>query len=171
MPETADQEPGRAAAASGGVRYKRSRFTTRLPADFLYTAAHMWLARDGEAGTWRVGFTKFAVRMLGEVVESGFEVKPGAALAVGQVIGWLEGFKASTDLYCALSGEFIAPNPLLATQADRIHADPYGDGWLYRARGLPDSAALDMQGYVGVLDRAIDKIQGDEPHHHEESPA
>jgi glycine cleavage system H protein len=148
-----------------GIRYKRSRFTTRLPAGRRYTAAHMWLAQTDSA-EWRIGFTKFAVRMLGEVVESGFEVTPGAAVEVGQVIGWLEGFKASTDLYCALSGEFLGGNPLLSSNAERIHADPYGDGWLYHARGRIDPASMDVHAYVAVLDRAIDKIQGEE--HHED---
>ena len=160
FPVMIDAERHAGSGKVDGIRYKRSRFTTRLPVDRRYTAAHMWLANDG-GDEWRVGFTKFAVRMLGEVVESGFEVKAGGALAVGQVIGWLEGFKASTDLYCALTGEFLGANPLLATQADRIHADPYGDGWLYRARGTPDPASFDVQGYVEVLDRAIDKIQGE----------
>ncbi len=153
------------AGAVEGVRYKRARFTTRLPAGRRYTAAHMWLAQTG-AAEWRVGFTKFAARMLGEVVEAGFEVAPGGRVEVGQVIGWLEGFKASSDLYCALSGEFLGANPLLSSNAERVHADPYGDGWLYHARGEVDPAALDVHGYVAVLDRAIDKIQGEE--HHEE---
>jgi glycine cleavage system H protein len=144
-----------------GLRYKRSRFTTRLPAGRRYTAAHMWLAQTS-ADEWRIGFTKFAVRMLGEVVESGFEVKPGGAVEVGQVIGWLEGFKASTDLYCAMAGEFLGANPLLSSNAERIHADPYGDGWLYRARGTVDPLSMDVHAYAAVLDRAIDKIQGEE---------
>jgi glycine cleavage system H protein len=144
-----------------GLRYKRSRFTTRLPREYRYTAAHMWLAAEGD-NCWRVGFTKFAVRMLGEVVESGFEVKAGERLAVGDVIGWLEGFKASTDLYCAINGNFVTGNQLLFTKADRVHADPYGDGWLYRATGIPDSAAMDVQAYAAVLDAAIDRIQGEQ---------
>ncbi len=156
-----DNDHHASASPTEGIRYKRSRFTTRLPAGRRYTAAHMGLAQTS-ADEWRIGFTKFAVRMLGEIVESGFEVVPGGAVAVGQVIGWLEGFKASTDLYCALSGEFIQGNPLLATNAERIHADPYGDGWLYRARGRPDPLSMDVQAYVAVLDRAIDKIQGEE---------
>lgn len=150
-----------AAGPVEGIRYKRSRFTTRLPAGRRYTAAHMWLAQEN-AAEWRIGFTKFAVRMLGEVVESGFEVAPGATVAVGQVIGWLEGFKAATDLYCAMSGEFLGGNPLLSSNAERIHADPYGDGWLYRARGQVDPLSMDVHGYVAVLDRAIDTIQGAE---------
>jgi glycine cleavage system H protein len=158
-----DNDHHAGAGPAEGIRYKRSRFTTRLPAGRRYTAAHMWLAADG-GDAWRIGFTKFAVRMLGEVVESGFEVAPGSPVAVGQVIGWLEGFKASTDLYCALSGEFIQGNPLLGANAERIHADPYGDGWLYRARGSPDPLSMDVHAYAAVLDRAIDKIQGEEHH-------
>jgi glycine cleavage system H protein len=152
--------PIRDLASPAGLRYKRSRFTTRLPTACRYTAAHMWLADEGD-GVWRVGFTKFAVRMLGEVVESGFEVGAGAAVAVGQVIGWLEGFKASTDLYCAIDGAFLGGNPLLDRQAERVFADPYGDGWLFRARGTPDRSAMDVHAYVVVLDAAIDRIQGE----------
>lgn len=163
-----DNDHHAGAGPAEGIRYKRSRFTTRLPAGRRYTAAHMWLAQTS-AGEWRIGFTKFAVRMLGEVVESGFEVDPGSPVGVGQVIGWLEGFKASTDLYCAMDGEFLGANPLLSSNAERIHADPYGDGWLYRARGSPDTAAMDVHAYVAVLDRAIDKIQGEE--HREEASA
>jgi glycine cleavage system H protein len=147
-----------------GIRYKRSRFTTRLPADRRYTAAHMWLS-EGGGGEWIVGYTKFAVRMLGEVVESGFEVAPDALIGVGQIVGWLEGFKASTDLFSAMDGYFVAANPLLSTHADRVHADPYGDGWLYRARGTPDPGSMDVHAYVQVLDLAIDKIQGDDGSH------
>jgi len=150
-------------APEPSIRYKRSRFTTRLPSDRLYTASHFWLAReDGER--WRVGFTKFAVRMLGEIVEYGFEVKPEDPVVVGQIIGWLEGFKASSDLYCVVAGRFQAPNPELKNKADLVHADPYEGGWLYHAFGQPDGAAMDVNGYTAVLDRAIDKIQGEEHH-------
>src|SRR4051794_19211096 len=79
--------------------YRRSRFSTELPTDRLYTPSHFWLA-EVEAGLWQVGLTRFACRMLGELVEHGFEVKPGEAVEVGQTIGWVEAFKAVADLYC-----------------------------------------------------------------------
>ena len=45
------------------IHYKRSRFSTRLPWDRLYTASHFWVF-EAEPGRWRVGLTKFAARML-----------------------------------------------------------------------------------------------------------
>ena len=65
---------------------------------------------------WRVGFTKFATRVLGEPVEFDFEVKLEDELSVGQVIGWIEGFKAVTDLFCPMEGRYCGSNPELDQQ-------------------------------------------------------
>ena len=95
------------------IHYKRSRFSTRLPWDRLYTASHFWVF-EAEPGRWRVGLTKFAARMLGDVVDLEFEVPEGGPIAVGDVIGSLEGFKARTELYAVLQGRFLGGNPALA---------------------------------------------------------
>src|SRR5688572_7421192 len=105
--------------APDGVYYKRSRFATRLPSDRLYTASHFWLI-EAEPGLWRVGLTKFAARMLGDVVDLGFEVQSGDRIELGQTIGWLEGFKARTDLYTVVTGRFEASNPLLEADIDAV---------------------------------------------------
>ena len=141
------------------IHYKRSRFSTRLFGDRLYTAGHGWLRRE-EGDLWRVGFTKFAIRMLGEAVEAGFDVKPGDAIDRGQLIGWIEGFKAVTDLYAVLSGRFEGANPELAREIKLVQTDPSGRGWLYAVRGTPDPTCMDAQGYVSVLDATIDKMLG-----------
>jgi glycine cleavage system H protein len=83
--------------ASKNVYYKRSRFSSKLPADRLYSPSHFWMEQT-ETGLWRVGFTKFATRMLGDLVEHGFAVKTGEQVTLGQTIGWVEGFKALTDI-------------------------------------------------------------------------
>jgi glycine cleavage system H protein len=142
------------------VAYKRSRFSTRLPTDRLYAPSHFWMA-ESEPGHWRVGFTKFATRMLGDFVETGFSTKPGDAVEVGQTIGWVEGFKAITDLYCVISGEFVGPNPALSEDITLADNDPYGKGWLYSVRGKPEPNSLDVQGYTEMLDLTIDKMQQD----------
>ena len=70
--------------------YKRSNFVTHLPVDCLYSPSHFWLARlDGDR--WRVGFTKFATRMLGEIVEVQWEKADGAPVLSGEIIGSVEG--------------------------------------------------------------------------------
>ena len=144
------------------VSYRRSRFSTRLPDDRAYTASHFWLLPLGE-GVYRVGFTQFATRMLGDLVEHGFEVKPGTAVSLGDTVGWVEAFKATTDLYCPGTGTFLEMNAALETDPTLFDSDPYGRGWLYTFRGDPDPGATDVAGYVRQLDRAIDKIMG-KPH-------
>jgi glycine cleavage system H protein len=139
------------------VAYKRSRFSTRLPVGRRYTPSHYWLL-EIEPGVWRVGFTKFATRMLGDMVEFDFKVHAGAAIEPGQVIGWTEGFKAMSDIYSAADGQFLGPNPILAGSITLIDHDPYGEGWLYSVRGRPDPGSTDVNGYIAVLDATVDAM-------------
>lgn len=139
------------------VAYKRSRFSTRLPLGYRYTPSHYWL-RESEPGVWQIGFTKFATRMLGDVVEFDFKVQAGASIEPGQVIGWTEGFKAMSDIYSAAAGEFLGANPALANAITLIDHDPYGHGWLYSVRGRPDPGSTGVDGYVAVLDATIDTM-------------
>lgn len=145
------------AGKSKSLHYKRSHFVTQLPVDYLYSPSHCWIARqDGDL--WRVGFTKFAVRMLGDMVDHGFETELGARVEPGQIIGWIEGFKAISDLFCVGEGNFAGPNPLLKERITVVNKDPYGAGWLYVITGMPDAKCVDVHGYRAILDKTIDKI-------------
>ena len=141
------------------IPYKRSRFSTRLLENRLYTAGHSWLEEE-ENDLWRIGFTKFAVRMLGEIVELGFETEAGADVETGQVIGWTEGFKAVTDIFSPLTGRFEGFNAAVEDQVTLLTSDPYNKGWLFKIRGRPGEDCLDVQGYVTLLDTTIDKMLG-----------
>lgn len=141
------------------VQYKRSKFSTRLPSDRLYTTSHAWLKED-QTGLWCVGFTKFATRILGEPVEFDVELDKQAPVQAGDVIGWIEGFKAVTDLFCPLDGVFEWINAELNDEITLVQSDTYGRGWLYSVRGTPPSDCLDVEGYVAVLDGTIDKMMG-----------
>ena len=144
---------------SGHLRYQRSRFSTRLPLDYRYTAAHSWLGgRPG--GVWRVGFTKFATRMLGDLVEMDAEVAEGDSVAVGQIIGWVECLKAASDLFCVAEGHFVRKNPELDAHPEWLQKDPYGKGWLYEVRGKAEPKAIDAQGYAELLNETIDQMVG-----------
>ena len=137
--------------------YKRSHFVTHLPVDYLYSPSHCWIARQAE-GVWQVGLTRFATRMLGEMVDHGFEIAADAPVQPGQVLGWVEGFKAISDVYCIAAGHFGGGNPALREQISLIDKAPYEAGWLYRVQGQPDSRCMDVQAYRALLDKTIDKI-------------
>ena len=137
--------------------YKRSTFVTHLPTECLYSPSHFWIAKMG--GTrLRIGFTKFATRMLGEVVEVRFELPVGTALAGGDVVGSIEGFKAISDIYACVRGAFAGSNPALSTNVELVGKDPYAAGWLYEVDGEPDDKCVPLDAYRAMLDTTIDKI-------------
>ena len=144
------------------VFYRRHQFSTRLPKDRVYMASHFWL-KPVEDDCLQIGFTQFATRMLGDLVEHGFEVSSGDAISEGKIIGWVEGMKAAADLFCMVDGEFLTGNPLISEDIDLIRTKPYAQGWLYEAKAkIPDSS-FDVQGYVNCLETTIDQIQGQYP--------
>ena len=92
------------------VFYKRSTFVTHLPKEALFSPSHYWLLPEAD-GVWRVGFTKFATRMLGDLVDHQFEKQAGDPVASGDIVGSVEGFKAISDLYSPITGFFQSGNP------------------------------------------------------------
>ncbi len=139
------------------ILYKRATFVTQLPVTHLYAPSHCWLARTDE-GRWRVGFTKFALRMLGELVDVQFDRPPGSAVRPGDILGSIEGFKAVSDLFCVGQGSFVGGNPALRTDLEALARDPYAAGWLYEFDGEPDPRCLDVTAYQDLLNATIDRI-------------
>lgn len=141
-------------------RFKHARFTARFPEAYRYARSHYWLAPvEGDSGLWRVGFTKFATRMLGELVEAEWKRAKGQGVAPGEQIGWVEGFKAASDVFCVMDGEFERGNPILDEDACIVRSSPYVDGWLYEVRGEPEEESMDIDGYCALLDATLTKMQ------------
>lgn len=139
------------------LHYKRSHFVTQLPLEYRYSPSHAWIARH-EQQCWRVGLTKFATRMLGDMVDHGFEMEAGAPVQTGEIVGWIEGFKAISDLYCIARGTFGGGNPIIKQKITLVNKDCYGNGWLYMVDGEPDPKCMDVYAYRDMLDKTIDKI-------------
>ena len=137
--------------------YKRSNFVTHLPAERLYSPSHFWLAQE-EANRWRIGLTKFATRMLGEIVDHAWEKESGASVQSGEIIGSIEGFKAISDVYCVANGIFLRGNPALTQHIELVGKDPYGAGWLYMVEGTPDPKCGSLERYCQLLDATIDRM-------------
>jgi glycine cleavage system H protein len=142
---------------SDSLLYKRARFVTTLPLGYLYHAGHFWVARSCP-GTWRVGLTKFGSRLLGEIVDFGFDAVPGSIVGQGEFIGWIEGFKAVSELFCLGKGRFVGSNPELEKSVTLVNKDPCDTGWLYSFSGEPDPDCLDAHAYAKILDQTIDKL-------------
>ncbi|MEM9481682.1 MAG: glycine cleavage system protein H [Verrucomicrobiota bacterium] len=144
------------------IKFKHARFSTRLPVTHTYTPSHFWLARaEDTPHRWRVGFTKFATRMLGELVECEFKVDVGGAIEPGQVIGHVEGFKAISDLFSVADGAFAGGNPEIEADACIIRNNPYKN-WLYQIDGEPEPDALDVHGYLELLTGTITSMHEQE---------
>lgn len=151
------------------IRFRHAHFSARFPVGYLYTPSHFWIHPADATGTgvadadsrlqWRVGFTKFATRMLGELVEMKLDVRAGDSVQPGQPLGTVEGFKAVSDLYCVASGVFRGSNPMLTAEACLTHSDPYAAGWLYAVEGTPEAGTLDVHGYIAFLTKTIDRLQ------------
>ena len=141
------------------VRYKHARFSARFPEFFRYSRSHYWMAPvGGDTGLWKVGFTKFATRMLGELVDCEWKQEMNAPVEPGQNIGWVEGFKAASDVFCVMNGTFAGGNAVLREDACIVRTDPYEQGWLYAVRGEPEEGSLDVHGYIELLDATIRRM-------------
>jgi glycine cleavage system H protein len=101
------------------------------PADLLYSQSHEW--HKVENDTLTLGLTRFAVDALTDVTYVEMK-KPGTTFKAGQSIGEVESVKTTSDVYCAVDGEVIEVNGELADNPGLLNTDPYGKGWLIRAR-------------------------------------
>ncbi|MFN0129579.1 MAG: glycine cleavage system protein H [Verrucomicrobiales bacterium] len=141
------------------LRFKHARFSARFPASYHYSRSHYWMAPSpDDPAVWRVGFTKFATRMLGELVEAQFTVPLGAPVEPGQEIGAVEGFKAAASVFSVMHGSFAGLNPALSADACLVKSDPYEVGWLYAVRGRPEEEALSAEAYLALLHETIARM-------------
>jgi glycine cleavage system H protein len=110
------------------------------PEDLKYTIEHEWV-RSGNGTTVRVGITEYAAEQLGDIV---FVTAPsvGEDVAAGDACGELESTKSVSDIFCPVTGVVSGVNPLLDANPETIHADPYGDGWLFELE-IASEADLD----------------------------
>ena len=119
---------------------------TSVPAELQYTDSHEWIAMDSDVAT--VGVTDYAQSQLGDIV---FVELPevGEYLQRGQIFGTIEAVKAVEELYAAGAGAVVEINESLDGAAERVNADPYGDGWMIKMRVESTS---DLQNLLSASD-------------------
>jgi glycine cleavage system H protein len=104
-----------------------------------YTKEHEWLGVEGEVAT--VGITDFAQGELGDVV---FVELPsvGTKVSAGDSFGTIEAVKTVAELFAPVSGEVIAVNEQLESDAALVNADCYGEGWMIQIQ-MSDPSEID----------------------------
>lgn len=139
--------------------FRRCQFSTSLPARRLYTSSHYWLS-ETSPGKWRIGLTSFATRMLGEIVELEIESPVGLDVSAGDRLGWIEGFKAVSDLYSVATGSLVRVHAEAVEDTARIARSPHAEGWLYEVEGTPTGDAIPVNDYIRHLEATIDRLSG-----------
>ena len=113
------------------------------PSDRVYSKSHEW--HKVENGVLTLGVTQFAVDALTDITY--VQMKPaGTKFKAGDVVGEVESVKTTSDIYCFVDGEITEVNPALADEPGLLNTDPYGKGWLLRAK------VTDKAGLSGLMD-------------------
>lgn len=99
------------------------------PTDLWFCLEHDLWCRRLDDGSVQVGITAFGVHLSGDFYMA--RPKPvGTVLAQGQTLAVVELSKSIVAIKTPLAGTVRAINPLLEATPERIHQDPYGQGWL-----------------------------------------
>ena len=116
-----------------------------VPQNRKYLETHEWHLVDGSVVT--IGITQFAAEQLSDVTYVDLPAV-GAELVAGKVFGEVESVKATSELYCAVSGKVIEINSALEDQPELVNNDPFGDGWMMKVE------ASDLAGVEKLLPAA-----------------
>jgi glycine cleavage system H protein len=97
-----------------------------------FTKEHEWIAITSE-GLAVIGISDFAQEQLGDIVSIELP-KVGSKFRQMQPMAIIDSVKASSDIYCPLSGEVVQVNDELSEHPERINQSPYELGWIVKIR-------------------------------------
>ncbi len=111
------------------TRLELCKLKMKIPENLLYTNDHEWILVEGNTGT--IGITDFAQSQLGDIVF--VDIDPAITeVTSGGNFGTIEAVKTISELFSPCSGKVTAINDALASGAEIINNDPYGEGWLIK---------------------------------------
>ena len=110
---------------------------TNIPPDLKYTESDEWF--DPDSG--RVGLTDYAQSQLSDVVFVEVVLAAGDTAEKGSAIASVESVKAAAEVYSPVRGKVAAVNENLSAAPEVLNSDPYGKGWLVKAK-ISDKAGL-----------------------------
>jgi glycine cleavage system H protein len=97
-----------------------------------FTKEHEWISITDE-DLAVIGITDFAQEQLGDIVSIELP-KLGSRFRQMQAMAIIDSVKASSDIYCPLSGEIIQINEELYEHPEWINQSPYDSGWIVKLK-------------------------------------
>jgi glycine cleavage system H protein len=96
-----------------------------------FTKQHEWVViRNGIA---IIGISDFAQNQLGDIVSIELP-KVGSSFKQTQAMAIVDSVKASSDIFCPLSGEVYEVNENLSEHPELINQSPYESGWIVKIK-------------------------------------
>ena len=125
---------------------------SEVKAGLRYLKSHEWSRLESD-GSVTVGISDHAQSALGDLV---FVELPavGKTLAAGAAAAVVESTKAASDVYAPISGTVLAVNTELSDAPEKLNADPYGAGWMFKLQPTQLSeldALLDSEAYSALV--------------------
>ena len=123
-----------------------------IPSELKYTKDHEWIKIEGDTIT--IGITDFAQSELGDIVYVDVDTVD-ETIEKDEVFGSVEAVKTVSDLFMPLKGEIIEFNEELEDEPELVNSDPYGKGWMIKAKITDVSQIddlLDAEAYKSLIE-------------------
>ena len=117
-----------------------------------YSESHEWVKVEGDIAV--IGVTDYAQAEMGDITYVDAPAE-GDEFDKGEEFGALESVKASSDMYCPVSGEVVEVNQDVVDAPEKVNEDAYG-AWIIKVKmSDPDelSALMDAAAYKALTDK------------------
>jgi glycine cleavage system H protein len=133
------------------LEYDDPQVSLHMQDAIKFTKQHEWVViRNGIA---IIGISDFAQSQLGDIVSIELP-KVGSRFKQTQAMAIVDSVKASSDIFCPLSGEVSEINENLSEHPELINQSPYESGWIVKIRPSNPSdfdSLMTKQEYEGIV--------------------
>jgi glycine cleavage system H protein len=96
-----------------------------------FTKEHEWIIiKEGLAV---MGISDFAQRQIGDIVSIELP-RVGSRFRYMETMAIIDSVKASSDIYCPMSGEVVDSNEELLERPELVNESPYERGWIVKMK-------------------------------------
>ena len=121
-----------------------------------FSKQHEWILIRNEMAI--IGISDFAQNQLGDIVSIELP-KVGSTFKQSEAMAIVDSVKASSDIYCPLSGEVSEINENLYEHPELINQSPYELGWIAK---IKPSQPLESESLMTKAE--YDRFIGEEKH-------